>query len=100
MAIATGEIEGDQLVVRPALVSRARHSDQKQLGRRERAHNSRSRFVVTDARGITAAPIVIVDDVFTTGATVSSAAATVERSGGSVVAVALAAHRPLKLPGA
>jgi predicted amidophosphoribosyltransferase len=54
------------------------------LGRAERAGNVRGAFV---ARGCVPDRVVLVDDVYTTGATVSAAAGALKRAGASSVQV-------------
>ncbi|WP_274630245.1 ComF family protein [Arvimicrobium flavum] len=59
------------------------------LGRRERTENVRAAFQVPDAAraAIAGAPVLLVDDVYTTGATVSSASKALKRAGAARVDV-------------
>lgn len=69
------------LEVRPGSPPRRR---QAELDRRERARNAHDAFV---PRGLTLPCVVLVDDVYTTGATVSAGAAALTRAGARAVEV-------------
>jgi ComF family protein len=66
--------------MRPTLV-------QAGLSRRERRNNVRGAFVVPDRERFAGAKILLVDDVFTTGATLDECAAVLKKAGASRVAV-------------
>ncbi|MFV0319254.1 MAG: ComF family protein [Microbacterium sp.] len=73
----------------PLLVSARRVADQRRLGREERAHNAEGSLRARSAAGM---PVVIADDVVTTGATLSEAARALTAAGARVVgAVTVAA---------
>jgi ComF family protein len=71
------------------LVRRKKTRQQVGLGQRERTENVRAAFAVPDAmRGaVRDARILLIDDVYTTGATVSSAAKALKRAGAAGVDV-------------
>ncbi|MDQ7783270.1 MAG: ComF family protein [Desulfomonilaceae bacterium] len=73
------------------------HNRQPQVGlsRRERAVNVRGSFRTARAGMIAGRKILLIDDVATTGATVTEAAKTMMRSGASRVDVLVLALRPL-----
>ncbi len=80
-------------IVQNALIKKARTPSQTELnGAEERAANVRGSFGLKDARQIAGRNIFLVDDVFTTGATVR-AAAEILKDGGAGKIVALAAAR-------
>jgi len=62
-------------------------STQTLLTRQQRAANVRGAFVVRDAQGLRGARVVLVDDVFTTGATTSACAAVLKAAGAAEVCV-------------
>jgi len=74
-----------------ALVKRVR--DQAGLSAAERADNLRGAFV---ARRIPAGTVVLIDDIVTTGATLSAAAWALTNAGATVAGAATVAHRPIK----
>jgi ComF family protein len=73
------------------LVRRVR--DQAGLSAAERADNLRGAFI---ARRVSTARIVLIDDIVTTGATLSEAVRALSEAGGEVVGAATVAHRPIK----
>jgi ComF family protein len=81
----------------PAVLERRRET-QSQIGlsRRQRRENMRGAFAVTQADEIKDKPVLLVDDVFTTGTTVSECARMLRRAGASQVYVATVA-RTLKI---
>ena len=81
----------------PAVLERQRET-QSQIGlsRRQRRENMRGAFGVTQADEIKDKPVLLVDDVFTTGTTVSECARVLRRAGASKVYVATVA-RTLKI---
>ena len=64
---------------------------QKTLSRRERAHNLKGCFRVCDRKGVKGKRILIVDDTYTTGATVDELAAVLLRAGAEEVNAVTAA---------
>ena len=78
-------------VVSKGLVKRRSTPAQSLLGREAREMNLKGAFRVTDEGRIRGRSILLVDDVFTTGATVEEASRTLKRSGASrITYVALA----------
>lgn len=78
------------LAFAPELLTRVKRTRQQVgLGQRERAENVRAAFKVPAAAKsrIAGASILLVDDVYTTGATISSAAKTLKRAGAARVEV-------------
>ena len=83
---ASGPAGGPRL--EPDLLVRARPTEsQIGLGREERIANVRNAFRVPDRARVEGRRVVLVDDVFTTGATVSAAATTLRRAGAAGVDV-------------
>ena len=81
--------------VRHALVRSRQVRDQAELGQSERLANQHGsmRWRAAPAR----VPVVILDDIVTTGATAREACRAVAASGGRVVLVVAAAHTPLRV---
>ncbi|WP_353827356.1 ComF family protein [Agromyces sp. SYSU T0242] len=80
----------------PVSVLRARpRRDQASLGREARAANSAGSFVAP--RPLRGRRFVLVDDVHTTGATVTDAVRAIRAAGGSVDAVSVLASTPLRI---
>jgi predicted amidophosphoribosyltransferase len=71
------------LPVRPLLRRTRQLRPQRGLGREERRRNVQGAFVADSVRG----RVVLVDDVYTTGATVSAAASALRRAGASSIEV-------------
>jgi ComF family protein len=86
---AAGEVPGSP-PVRSVLRPRRRLEDQSNLGHRERAANLAGAYAVRsgEAPQVHGRAIVLVDDVITTGATLSEAARAVRAEGGLVVGAA------------
>ncbi|UCE18863.1 MAG: ComF family protein [Gemmatimonadota bacterium] len=74
-------------LVKDALVRRKRTKPQTALAPRRRTRNVEKAFRVTDASGIVDRKVVLVDDVFTTGATVDACAKALRRAGAVDVVV-------------
>jgi ComF family protein len=82
-----------RLELSPQVLERQRET-QSQIGlsRRQRRENMRGAFVVADPKRITDREVLVVDDVFTTGTTVSECARVLLRAGASKVYVATVAR--------
>ncbi|MFT3798469.1 ComF family protein [Microbacterium sp.] len=78
-----------------AALTTAGHADQRSLGRAERARNVAGTM---RARGVRGVPVVVVDDVVTTGATLREAVRALREAGAIVVAAATVASTPMKSP--
>lgn len=78
----------DVLVRRPALVN------QKELNRDQRRHNVRGRFVARPDERLAGLPVVLVDDVMTTGSTLAAARTALEAGGVHVAGATVAVFRP------
>lgn len=88
---AAVRLEGSgRLVLAPALRPVRRLADQAGLGHRERAVNLAGAYAVPRrwVATVVAAPVLLVDDVVTTGATLAEAARAVRAVGGHVLAAA------------
>ncbi|MCP2368251.1 putative amidophosphoribosyltransferase [Agromyces flavus] len=82
---------------RSVRVLRARErADQAGLGRSARRANADGAFA--PVRRLDGRRFVLVDDVVTTGSTLAAAARAIRSAGGSVGAVAVLAHTPLRIP--
>ena len=68
-------------------------ADQRALGRAERHQNAEGMFTV---RSLPRAPLILVDDVVTTGATLRAAAHAIRAAGGTVVGAVTVASTPLR----
>jgi ComF family protein len=87
----------DRLSLRPGVLERDRETrSQIGLTRPQRRENMRGAFVVVRPQEIAGREILLVDDVFTTGTTVSECARVLRRAGASKVWVATVA-RTLKM---
>ena len=77
-----------ELPLRLDLLRRVTHTDtQTKLTRAERAANVRSAFTGVEGKSIPAQRVILVDDVFTTGATTNACAEVLREAGASVVCV-------------
>jgi ComF family protein len=86
-----------RLLLRPMLLERKRETvSQTGLTRHQRRENVRGAFRVTEPQAVEGREVLVVDDVFTTGATVSECARVLRRAGATKVWVATVA-RTLKL---
>jgi len=84
---------GLQLEISPAALSRRRATEsQTGLTRHQRRENMRGAFAVTHPGQVAGRDILLVDDVFTTGTTVSECARVLRRAGAQRVWVATAAR--------
>jgi ComF family protein len=84
---------GEQLTLAPAVLERWRET-QSQIGltRHQRRENMRGAFVVARAEEVRGREVLLVDDVFTTGTTVSECARVLRRAGATRVWVATVAR--------
>jgi len=85
---------GIDVSVRQALRVARRTSDQSGLGARARARNLAGAFQLRSVEHLTGRPIVVVDDIVTTGATIGEAVRALTTSGHRPRAAAVVAHRP------
>ena len=85
---------GVDVSVRQALRVARRTADQSGLGARARARNLAGAFQLRSAECLSGRPIVVVDDIVTTGATISEAVRALAASGHRPRAAAVVAHRP------
>ncbi|MBU4465561.1 MAG: ComF family protein [Actinobacteria bacterium] len=72
----------------PLLAIARTTADQRLLGREERQHNVAGSMRARESRGL---PVVVIDDVVTTGATLAEAARALERAGAIVLGAATVA---------
>ncbi|MGW3247592.1 ComF family protein [Streptomyces sp. NPDC001070] len=90
---AAADLRRDGLSVRVAAVLRQRRAvaDQSRLAARDRPANLSGALVAVRGAGrlLGSAPVVLVDDLMTTGASLAAAARAVEESGGRVLAAAV-----------
>jgi len=84
---------GIDVSVRQALRVTRRTSDQSGLGARARARNLAGAFQLRSAEHLSGDPIVVVDDIVTTGATIGEAVRALTTSGQRPRAAAVVAHR-------
>jgi ComF family protein len=86
-------IGGERFVLKPGILERRRET-QSQIGltRHQRREHMRGAFAVVKPGAVRGRDILIVDDVFTTGTTVSECARVLRRSGASKVYVATVAR--------
>jgi ComF family protein len=83
----------DRLILDTAVLMRRRETQsQTGLTRHQRGENIRGAFVVAKPRKVKGREILLVDDVFTTGTTVSECARILRRAGASKVFVATVAR--------
>lgn len=84
---------GDRLQLQPGLLERKRITkSQIGLTRHQRRENLRGAFAVTAPSEVAGRVVLLIDDVFTTGTTVSECARILRRAGASKVFVATAAR--------
>lgn len=81
-------------VCRDLLTVRGRPADQARLDAARRAANLAGRMRVRGLPGGLAAPVVLADDVMTTGATIAEATRAIHRAGGRVAGAAVLAATP------
>lgn len=97
IAQAAVKINGSRFTLQPELLERKRETvSQTGLTRHQRRENVRGAFAVTQPDAVKGREFLIVDDVFTTGATVSECARVLRRAGAARVWVATVA-RTLKI---
>ena len=93
IAAAAVKISRGRLHLDPGLLERKRETvSQTGLTRHQRRENVRGAFVVTQPEAVNGREVLIVDDVFTTGATVSECARVLRRAGAARVWVATVAR--------
>ncbi len=81
------------LQLKPDLLERRRQTQsQTGLSRHQRRENMRGAFVLTEREQIKGRDVLLIDDVFTTGTTVSECARVLRRAGASKVYVATVAR--------
>ena len=85
LALALGSEFGVAVASRRTLARTRPTPSQTRLGKRERAENVRGAFVVRDCDRCSSARILLVDDVYTTGATLNECARTLAESGAESV---------------
>jgi ComF family protein len=85
LAAALGGEFGVSVAPKGALRRARPTPSQTSLGKRERAENVRGAFVVRDAAPVRGARILLVDDVYTTGATLNECARTLAEAGAESV---------------
>lgn len=94
---ALKSLRTDRLLLHPRLLERKRETpSQTGLTRHQRRENVRGAFAVAQSETVQGREVLVVDDVFTTGATVSECARVLRRAGATKVWVATVA-RTLKL---
>jgi ComF family protein len=74
---------------------KSRTQPQTRLTRRERLKNLKGAFELSGARGVRGRRVLLVDDVFTTGATLSECARTLKKKGGASEVNAITVTRAL-----
>lgn len=82
-----------QLVVQPTL-TRLKHRAQHGLGRTARRQNQQDAFAVSQKVDLSR-PILLLDDIYTTGATLRSATTTLKQAGVKTVYTAIIARQPI-----
>jgi predicted amidophosphoribosyltransferase len=98
VAAARLRASGRAAAVLPALTHRRRVADQAGLGRRSRAENLAGALAVraSSARLLGERPVVLVDDVVTSGATLAEAARALRAAGNAPVGAAVLAAARLR----
>ena len=87
---------GADVNVRQALRVARRTVDQSGLDARDRARNLAGAFALRSDDGLADATVVVVDDIVTTGATITEAVRALSATGHRLHAAAVVAHRPLR----
>jgi ComF family protein len=92
-ALAEPLAQALSLPCRPGLLRRGRHTrTQTNLDRLRRSANVEDSFRITDPAAVCNAHILLVDDVYTTGATCSAAARALKEAGARIVHAMTLAH--------
>ncbi|MBZ5570790.1 MAG: ComF family protein [Acidobacteriia bacterium] len=91
-ALKQGSLQGNLELASGVLERRRETQSQIGLSRHQRRENMRGAFAVTRREKIEGHEILVVDDVFTTGTTVSECARVLQRAGASKVFVATVAR--------
>ena len=75
-----------------SILARRGGAAQKTLDRQQRAQNLNGKLYVRRRGTLTAAPVVLIDDVYTTGATIAAARAVLDAAGVAITGVVVIAH--------
>jgi ComF family protein len=87
---------GADVTVRQALRVARRTVDQSGLGARDRVRNLAGAFALRSDEGLAHGTVVVVDDIVTTGATITESVRALTAAGYRPRAAAVVAHRPLR----
>jgi predicted amidophosphoribosyltransferase len=98
-AASTLRREGTAARVRPVLWQRREVTDQSGLTARQRLANLSGALAVVPGGLTEAGPVLLVDDLVTTGTSLTEAARAVRAAGGALLGAAVVAARPGDTPG-